>query len=50
MCVRVIAPTEDTCSRDIVGKEITKPVNSILGGPSLLPMAVEAMDSDDTAG
>jgi hypothetical protein len=47
MCVRVIAPTKDTGSGSIVGEEMPKPVCIIFGGPSLLSMTIQAMNSND---
>ena len=50
MSIRIVTPAEDAGVGDIIRKEISKPVDSICGCPSLLSMSIQAMDGNDTDG
>ena len=41
--IGVVAPTKDAGVRDVIRQEIAKPVNVIIGGPSPVAVAIEAM-------
>lgn len=47
MGVRIVPPTEDSGVRDIVRKEIAKPVDAIRGRPGLVLVSIQAVDGDD---
>lgn len=48
MGIRVVTPAEYAGVRDIVRKEIVKPMDAICGCPRLVAVSVQAMDGHDT--
>ena len=46
--IRIVPPAKDAGIRDVVWEEIVEPVDAVRSRPSLVLMAVQAMDSDDT--
>jgi hypothetical protein len=47
MCGRIIAISEDPRVRDVKRQEVLEPHPPVIRRPCLLPVAVEAMDSDN---
>ena len=47
--VRIVAPAEYACVRQVVREEIAQPVDAVACRPCLLAVSVQAMDGDDTA-
>jgi hypothetical protein len=49
MCGRIVAVSEDSRIRDVKWQEVSEPHLLIIRRPCLLPMAVEAVDSDNAS-
>jgi len=49
MGVRIVAPAEDAGLWEVVGEEVSEPVDTVFRRPCLLPVAVEAMQCNDAA-
>jgi hypothetical protein len=49
MCGRIIAVSEDSGIRDVERQEVPEPHLPIVRHPRLLPVAVEAVDSDNAS-
>jgi hypothetical protein len=47
MSVRIVAPAEYVRIGEMVGEEVTEPVDAVARRPRLLAVSVQAMDSDD---
>jgi hypothetical protein len=47
MCIRIVAPAEYACVRQVVREEVAQPVDAVARRPRLLVVSVQTMDGDD---
>ena len=45
--VRVVAPAEYACARQVVRQQVAQPVHAVTSRPRLLAVSVQAVDRDD---
>jgi hypothetical protein len=48
MSICIVSPADDARIRDIVWKEVAKPVNAICSRPGLVSVSIQPMNDDDT--